>query len=80
MINDRLNRNILISLFGFISGFTLIITSNSLNFWLAKTNVTSQIIGLASIVGIPYSFNFLWSPIVDKYNRGYLINYMKKQT
>jgi len=72
MINDRLNRNILISLFGFISGFTLIITSNSLNFWLAKTNVTSQIIGLASIVGIPYSFNFLWSPIVDKYNIPYI--------
>ena len=66
------NKTILMLLFGFISGFTIVITGNSLNFWMAKSNLSTKIIGLLSIVSIPYSFNFLWSPIVDRYNIPYI--------
>jgi PAT family beta-lactamase induction signal transducer AmpG len=68
-MNDK---NILILLFGFISGFTIPITGNSLNFWLAKSNISPELIGILSIASIPYAFNFLWSPLVDQYKIPYL--------
>ena len=67
-----LQRNILVLLFGFISGFTILITSNIFNFWLAKSNIINEVIGLLSLVSIPYAFNFIWSPILDRYNIPYL--------
>jgi PAT family beta-lactamase induction signal transducer AmpG len=67
-----LQKNIIVLLFGFISGFTVLITGHVLNFWLAKNKISSELIGLLSIVSIPYAFNFLWSPIVDRYKIPYL--------
>jgi PAT family beta-lactamase induction signal transducer AmpG len=67
-----IQKNIIVLLFGFISGFTVLITGNVLNFWLAKNKIGNEIIGLLSIVSIPYAFNFLWSPIVDRCKIPYL--------
>jgi PAT family beta-lactamase induction signal transducer AmpG len=69
-----LRKKTLIALFGFISGFTILITGNILNFWLAKNKINTEIIGLLSIVSLPYAFNFLWSPIVDQYKIPYFEN------
>lgn len=62
-------RNI-IWLFGFISGFNLLITSNSLNFWLAKEGINLKVIGFFSFVSLPYAVNFLWAPMIDHLNLG----------
>ena len=59
---------LLLFTFGFVSGFTLLISGSSLNFWLAKSDITLEIIGLFSLATLPYSFNFLWSPIIDKFS------------
>lgn len=61
-----MNISALVSLFGFISGFLLLITGNTMNFWLSKYGASKEIIGLFSLVSLPYALNFLWAPIFDR--------------
>ncbi|HJD57613.1 MAG TPA: MFS transporter [Rickettsia endosymbiont of Sericostoma sp.] len=55
-----------------MSGFTLMIPGNTLNYWLAKENIDLQSIGMFTIILIPYSINFLWTPIFDTIKLGWL--------
>lgn len=66
--------NFIIIVFGFISGFSLLTTGNTLNFWLTKELVNKETIGLFSLIAIPYSINFLWAPIFDRAKIPYLHN------
>ena len=54
-------------LIGMISGMALMLTGATLNFWLAKEGLSKAEIGMFSLVAIPYSINFIWTPILDKY-------------
>jgi PAT family beta-lactamase induction signal transducer AmpG len=51
---------------GFISGFILLISGNTLNFWLAETGLDITSIGLFSLISLPYAINFFWAPLLDK--------------
>ncbi len=62
----------IIWLFGLTSGFTLMITGNTLNYWLAKENIDLQSIGMFAVIIIPYAINFLWAPIFDTIQLGWL--------
>lgn len=62
----------IIWLFGLISGFNIMITGNTLNYWLAKENIALQTIGLLSLITLPYSINFLFAPIFDSLRIKYL--------
>ncbi|WP_341791075.1 AmpG family muropeptide MFS transporter [Rickettsia endosymbiont of Gonocerus acuteangulatus] len=62
----------IIWLFGLIGGFNLMITGNTLNYWLAKENISLQTIGLLSLITLPYSINFLFAPIFDSLKIKYL--------
>ncbi|HJD65752.1 MAG TPA: AmpG family muropeptide MFS transporter [Rickettsia endosymbiont of Bembidion nr. Transversale] len=62
----------IIWLFGLISGFNIMITGNTLNYWLAKENIALQTIGLLSLITLPYSINFLFAPIFDSLKIKYL--------
>ena len=64
--------NFIVIVFGFISGFTLLTTGNTLNFWLTKELVNKETIGLFSLIAIPYSINFLWAPLFDRVKIPYL--------
>ncbi|MGZ3710066.1 MAG: muropeptide MFS transporter AmpG, partial [Bdellovibrionota bacterium] len=57
----------IILLFGFSSGFPLALTGSLLQAWMAHENVNLKLIGLFSLVGLPYGFKFLWSPLLDRY-------------
>ncbi|MFP3018489.1 MAG: MFS transporter [Candidatus Tisiphia sp.] len=59
-------------LFGLTSGFTLMITGNTLNYWLVKENIDLQSIGMFAVIVMPYSINFLWAPIFDIIHLGRL--------
>ena len=59
---------LLLFTFGFVSGFTLLITGSSLNFWLAQSDINLETIGLFSLATLPYAFNFLWCPMMDKFS------------
>jgi MFS transporter, PAT family, beta-lactamase induction signal transducer AmpG len=62
--SDR--RVLLTLLLGFSSGLPLLLTFSTLSAWLATAGVRRAAIGLFALVGSPYSFKFLWSPLVDR--------------
>ncbi len=59
-------RMLVILLMGFSSGLPLLLTLSTLSYWLAKLGVDKTAIGLFALVGIPYSFKFVWAPIIDQ--------------
>jgi len=66
-IEIYLNRRILfVLLMGVASGLPLLLTLSTLSYWLSKVGVDKTTIGLFALVGIPYSFKFAWSPIIDQ--------------
>lgn len=56
---------LIVWLMGLMSGFTLMITGNTLNFWLAIEKIDIRTIGIFAIVTLPYALNFIWAPIFD---------------
>ncbi|AGJ02361.1 transporter AmpG 1 [Rickettsia prowazekii str. Breinl] len=62
----------IIWLFGFISGFNVMITGNTLNYWFAKKDIALQTIGMLSFITLPYSINFLLAPVFDTVQIKYL--------
>jgi PAT family beta-lactamase induction signal transducer AmpG len=58
-------RMLVILLMGFSSGLPLLLTLSTLSYWLAKVGVDKTAIGLFALVGIPYSFKFVWAPVID---------------
>jgi PAT family beta-lactamase induction signal transducer AmpG len=59
-------RLLLILAQGFASGMPLLLTLSTLSYWLAKVGVDKTTIGLFALTGTPYTFKFLWSPIIDQ--------------
>ncbi|HNI37176.1 MAG TPA: MFS transporter [Pseudomonadales bacterium] len=51
--------------FGFASGLPFLLVGSTLSTWLKDNAVSLEQIGLVSLVGLTYSFKFLWSPAVD---------------
>jgi len=58
---------LLMLVLGFASGMPLALTGSTLTAWLVTEGVDIQTIGLYSLVGLPYAFKFLWSPLMDRY-------------
>jgi PAT family beta-lactamase induction signal transducer AmpG len=52
---------------GFASGLPLVMSGQTLYAWMATVGVDIQTITLFSLVSLPYSFKFLWAPILDRY-------------
>ncbi|MGH8426442.1 MAG: AmpG family muropeptide MFS transporter [Gammaproteobacteria bacterium] len=62
------NRRVGITLIlGVSSGLPLSLSGSTLQAWLAILNVNMSTIGWFSLVGLPYSFKFLWAPLMDRY-------------
>lgn len=58
-------RLILILLLGFISALPLALTGSTLAIYVTEFGVEVQHIGLLALVGLAYSWKFLWSPVVE---------------
>jgi PAT family beta-lactamase induction signal transducer AmpG len=58
-------RIIVIGLLGFSSGLPLLLTASTLAIWLRLEDVSLAAIGLFSLVRTPYTFKFLWAPLID---------------
>jgi PAT family beta-lactamase induction signal transducer AmpG len=52
---------------GFASGLPLFILYNLLSAWLKSEGVDLKAIGLFALVGFPYTWKFVWSPLMDRY-------------
>src|SRR5713226_1445618 len=64
LYTDR--RVLLILPLGFSSGLPLLLTFSTLSAWLATAHVCRSTIGAFALVGTPYAFKFLWSPLIDR--------------
>lgn len=56
---------IAILLLGISSGLPLSLTASTFNLWLSDAGVDKTTIGLAAMVGVPYSLKFIWAPLFD---------------
>jgi PAT family beta-lactamase induction signal transducer AmpG len=66
-------RALLVCIFlGFSSGLPLFILYNLLSAWLKSEGVDLKAIGLFALVGIPYTWKFLWSPAMDRFQLPFL--------
>ncbi len=62
------NRRMLICVFvGFSSGLPLYLLINLLPAWLRSEGVDLTSIGLFALIGLPYTWKFLWSPFLDRF-------------
>jgi len=63
-----LNRRMLICVFtGFTSGLPLYVLIQLVQGWLRKEGIGLAEIGFMALVGLPYTWKFLWSPFMDRY-------------
>jgi PAT family beta-lactamase induction signal transducer AmpG len=58
-------RVLIVLLLGFSSGLPLALSGATLAIWMTDRGVDLGTIGLFSLVGLPYTFKFIWAPVVD---------------
>jgi len=63
----RNRRVAVVCLLGFSSGLPLALTSGTLQAWMTVSGVDLATIGIFTLVGIPYTWKFLWAPFMDRY-------------
>lgn len=56
-----------VTLLGFASGLPLALTSSSLQAWLSDAGLDIKTIGWFTIIGQPYTWKFLWAPLLDRF-------------
>ena len=59
-------------LLGIASGLPLLLTSKTLQAWMTDAKIDLKVIGLFSLVGLPYTVKFLWAPIFDRFTLPFL--------
>ena len=52
---------------GFASGLPFNLSQGTLQAWLATLDVDLKTIGWLTLVGVPYTFKFLWAPLLDRF-------------
>ena len=73
-------RLLVVTLLGFASGLPLALTGQAMQAWLTTAGMDVAAIGFLSLVGLPYTFKFLWAPLMDRFDvpwlgrrRGWLV-------
>jgi PAT family beta-lactamase induction signal transducer AmpG len=57
---------------GFTSGMPLYVLISLVPAWLRSNEVDLATIGLFALIGLPYTWKFLWSPLMDRYKLPFL--------
>lgn len=72
-------RMIMVYVLGVISGLPLAYTGTTLQAWLTSNHINLYAIGFITLVGTPYSYKFIWAPLLDRYKPFVpLINHKRK--
>ncbi len=67
-ISALLNRRMLVCIFtGFASGLPLYLLLNLVPAWLRSEGIDLKTIGLFTLVQFPYTWKFLWAPLLDRF-------------
>lgn len=79
-LQAMLNKRMLICIFtGFSSGLPLYILVSLLPAWLKSEGVSLKEIGLFALIGLPFTWKFIWAPLFDRFTlplgrrRGWLL-------
>ena len=56
-----------ILLLGFASGLPFALTDDAFRAWMTKAGLDLRTIGWFSLVSLPYSLKFIWSPLLDRF-------------
>ena len=79
-LQTLLNKRMLICIFtGFSSGLPLYILISLLPAWLKSEGVSLKEIGLFALIGLPFTWKFIWAPLFDRFTlplgrrRGWLL-------
>lgn len=74
------HRLLVVVVLGFASGLPLALTGQAMQAWLSMEGLDVATIGFLSLVGLPYTFKFLWAPLMDRFEwpwlgrrRGWLV-------
>ena len=59
-------------LMGFACGLPLLLTITVLQAWMKDQGVDLTVIGMMSLVGLPYTLKFLWAPVLDRFTLPFL--------
>ncbi len=57
---------------GFSCGLPLLLTLGLLQAWMKDENIDLAIIGMVNLVQIPYTWKFIWAPVVDRFRLPFL--------
>jgi MFS transporter, PAT family, beta-lactamase induction signal transducer AmpG len=68
----RSRKIFLLLLLGFSSGLPLALTGATLQAWLTVSGVDLTTIGMFALVGQPYTYKFLWAPLMDRFTIPFL--------
>jgi len=60
------HRWIAVLVLGFASGLPLALTGLAMQAWLTMDGLDLAAIGFLTLIGIPYTFKFLWAPLLDR--------------
>lgn len=66
------HRLVVVTVLGFASGLPLALTGQAMQAWLSVEGVDIATIGFLSLVGLPYTFKFLWAPLMDRFELPWL--------
>ncbi|MFT3954120.1 MAG: MFS transporter [Piscinibacter sp.] len=66
------HRLLVVTLLGFASGLPLALTGQAMQAWLSMEGLDVATIGFLSLVGLPYTFKFLWAPLMDRFELPWL--------
>jgi PAT family beta-lactamase induction signal transducer AmpG len=67
-----LRRLAVVLVLGFASGLPLALTGQAMQAWLSMEGLDVATIGFLSLVGLPYTFKFLWAPLMDRFDLPWL--------
>lgn len=57
---------------GFASGLPLALSSGTLQAWLTVEGIDIKTIGFFALAGLPYTFKFVWAPLLDRFEPRWL--------
>ncbi len=69
---SALHRFTIVTVLGFASGLPLALTGQAMQAWLTLDGIDIATIGFLSLVGLPYTFKFLWAPLMDRFELPWL--------
>ena len=66
---------------GFAAGLPYMLVFSTLSYWLAEADINRKLIGLLSLVSLPYTLKWIWAPLLDRYRINFFgVNFGRRRS